>query len=179
MRRLLFLSFCCWVCSLGLAWGQGLTSAQLSTLKNDILVTHGSQFTTEIAEKNYPAIATWYNAATSPVVNIWRPDVLVKELNTGIVWADFKALDDASRSTYLAMTQAGFIDTTAQTVRTGFSDIFGNGSATATNLLAIVKRVGTNAEILFAGSNVQGGRVTQIYNYKLSPVDIKTAMDLP
>lgn len=163
-------------CTLGQA--QGLTPTQLQTLKTDIM-NRSAQFATELAAKDHPAIANWYNQATNPVVNLWRPDVLVKEMNPGIVWADFDLLADGKKSTYLAMTQAQVIDTTSQNVRDGFSVIFGNGSTTASNLLGIVKRVGTNFEVLFSGAQVQGARVTTVYGRACTYIDVQQALALP
>src|SRR5262245_12322126 len=79
-------------CLASAAWGQGLSPAQYQTLKTDILVTHGADFATEIATKNYPALASWYNQLASPVVQVWRPRVEVPEIQGGIDWNIFDNL---------------------------------------------------------------------------------------
>jgi hypothetical protein len=161
------------------AWSQTLTPAQYSTLKTDITVTRKPQFDAWIsppADKvDDQKIADFYNALASPTVNVWRPDVRVSELNTAIDWAAFNALDTQHQNGYMAMTQAGIVDTTAALVRKGFADIFTSGTTTANNILALVVRPATNLEVLFS-TVAAGNRVTQVYGKVLTNIDVAIAL---
>jgi hypothetical protein len=156
-----------------------LSPAQLTTLKQDITVTNASRFATNLANNEWAPIAAYYNTLASPTANLWRPDVTISQLSDGIVWADYETLAQTKQNTSIAMTQSGVLNTTVQSNRDGFTTIFGGGSTTVTNLLAIVKRAGTNFEVLFSGAPVQGARVSTVYGRQCTYIDVAQAVALP
>lgn len=151
-----------------------LTSAQLTTLKNAI--NSDPNLAAPLAAGDLGAITAYYNA--NGASNLWRPDIEVSELNNGIVWADFIGLTIAKQNGYFAMTQGGFVNATASNIRSGFSSVFGAGSASLTNLTAIAQRVGTRLELLFAtAAGAASVTATNVYGYTLTTADVVLALN--
>lgn len=153
-----------------------LTTAQLATLKTDILANAGAggALETAVAIGDDVAVAAWYNDKANPAVKVWLPRVALDVLNSAIVWADFAALSVQKQQTYVAMSQAGFLDASDSQVRTGFGAIFGAGSASITNITAAVQRDGTRLEILFSTGSPT--HVTSVFGYVLTHLEVAEAL---
>lgn len=111
------------------------------------------------------------NAAESPQVMIWRPDVPVASLLTGVVWSDFIALAQGNRDAWRSLTSGGTVDATNANIRAGFSSVFGGTSATITNLTAIAQRAATWLESIFTTSSV-----SSVYGMTATVDDVMAAM---
>lgn len=98
--------------------------------------------------------AEYLNAVPAAPTLIWRPDVPVAELLTGVVWSAFVALSTGAIAAWQALTSGGTVDATSANVRAGFVTIFGSGSQTVTNLSAIAQRPASRLEALFSVSAV-------------------------
>lgn len=152
-----------------------LTLSQLQSVKADIIskgatVYDGSTFDIWRANSRLDKIAEYYNAIASPAVDLWKPDITIDEITNQIVMADFQGLPQGRRDAWFAMSQALYIDATQSLVRTNFVSIFGNGTATLTNVTAIAKKQATNLEALFTTNNV-----SEVYKYLISQDEILLA----
>lgn len=127
-----------------------MTPSQLLIFKTAILadVSQAGNRTTG----DHGAMAVYYNGAD--VGAIWRPNIGAAELNTAIVWSEFAALTSLLQNTYMSMIVTGSVDTTSANVRAGFATVFGAGSQSRTNLLALAQRAPTRFEQLFTTAQV-------------------------
>src|SRR5574337_1123934 len=73
-----------------------LTASQLAALKADI--GGQSSLTADVAAANWPAIAAFYNAPSSPAVTVWRADVKPSEIVAAITGSEFVALTAIKQS---------------------------------------------------------------------------------
>lgn len=150
-----------------------LTSAQLATLKTDINAQ--APLAAARTAADWPTVAAFYNANTSPAVAVWKPSITVHEMNAVITWSAFAGLTALAQNAYMAMTQDGFVDATSATVRAGFSTVFGAGSASLTALNALAQRTATRLEALLvsvAGPPI----VSAVFGQSLSADDVQKAM---
>ena len=119
-------------------------------------------------------IAANYNAASAPVVSVWRPSIPVAELNNVIDWTagvnGFQTLSVAKQNTYFALTQGGSVDATQLAVQAGFGAIFPVSVATA--LAALAKVPATKFQALFTNA----GLVCSVFGQTLTPDDVQKAM---
>jgi hypothetical protein len=143
-----------------------MTPAQLATFKAAILAD--ANLTAALSAGEHGTIAAYYNAAGTGL--IWRPSISVSEVNTAVVWADFAVLSALLQNTYMAMIQGG-LDATSSTMRNGFTTVFGAGSPTQLNLIALARRVPTRFEALFTTASV-----TTVYGYIVSVADVAAAL---
>ena len=157
-----------------------LTTAQLQALQTDATVTNaatvyqGETLGARWAASDTAPLAYYNSLSTTP---IWRKNS-IDALMVAVVWADYVALTpngSLKQSAFLAMTQGTELDFQLQSIRDAIQAIFGVGSATLTNLLAVAKRNGTQLEILLASAVVQGARVSQVYEYQLQAADVAAA----
>ena len=153
-----------------------LTNTQFDTLKTDILAnaTAGGALETAVAIGNDVAVAAYYNALASPAVKIWLPRVTIDQLNGAVVWTDFVGLTALKQNTYIAMTQAGFVDASDAQVRSGFAAAFGAASASITAITAMAQRDASRLEALL--STGSGTRVTAVFGYVLMHLDVARAL---
>ena len=121
---------------------------------------------------NPGGIADYLNSvpSTSPTA-IWRPDIPVAELLTGVVWSAFVALGAQVQAAWTALTSGGTVDSTNANIRAGFVTIFGSGSQTVTNLAAIAQRDATRLEAIFTTSGV-----SILYGQTVADTDVQQAM---
>lgn len=151
-----------------------LTQAQKTTLKTDITSAgNAAALGAFITGTDWVSIAAFYNANSASTV--WRPNVPVADLAQQIVGSAFDGLTVAKQNGYLAMTQGGVVHADQASIRAWFSDIFGGGSATLTNLTAIAQRPATRFELLFS-SVAAPANVTTVFGQQLSPDDVQDAM---
>lgn len=165
----------CFAFELMPAQAAALTTAQYQTFKAAIQAD--SNVSADVASGNFTNVAAYYNAANTqnPVQNVWKPRIMVIELNAQIVWSDFIALTVAKQNAYFAMTQAGFVDATSANIRTGFGAVF--AGASLTNLTAIAKRVATRFEMLFATpATVSPDNTSTVFGFTVSPEDVRIAL---
>lgn len=149
-----------------------MTNAQLTTLKTDIqarpnLWTNGKPL---LADAD---IAAFYN--TLSAVNIWRPSVTVRELNSAIAWAAMVAITQEKQLTYQSMIWANEIDMTDNQVRNGVTAVFGAGSTSETGIMAVGKRVATFLEALFSGG-AGTTKVSTLFGVQLQSQDVTDAL---
>lgn len=151
-----------------------MTTSQLATLKADIfsrpnLWANGTQ---QIGNEE---VAAFYNSTASPVVNVWKPEVSVQELNSAIVWSDMVLLSQEKQLTYQSMIWNFKIDMTDPQVRSGIDAIFGSGSASKTGINNVGKRNATYLEALFATGGAT--KVSSLFGYKLSGDEVAAALN--
>lgn len=147
-----------------------MTPAQLTTFKTAI--NGDANLAADRAAGRHGVIAAYYNAAGAG--SIWRPSISVAELNTAIVWSEFSVLSALLQGTYSAMTQGGFVDATVGNIRNGFSTVFGVGTTSRANLLALAARVPTRFEALFTVANV-----CSLFGQIVSAQDVSDALGSP
>src|SRR5574337_1792037 len=137
-----------------------LTPAQLASLKTDI--SSQSSLTTAVAAKDWPTVAAFYNAASSPAVTVWRADVHPSEIVAAITGTDFTALTQIKATLLQVLLTPDAVDATSANVRADFSAIFPS-SATLTALTAVAQRTATRLEALFTTAQVSAA-----YGYTLT-----------
>lgn len=126
-----------------------LSSAQLTTIKNDIANTPALAAFPNNSDGNF-AIAALYNATASPAFVVWRTNVMVKELNAVFVWVDVDNLSVGKARIWDWMSKQSVIDASNTNVRDGLSQCFGANSATFLAALPVFKRNATRLEKLLA-----------------------------
>jgi hypothetical protein len=147
-----------------------LTSAQLATLKADILADPTLSAKPNNDDGNQ-AIADAYNAPASPAINVWRADVASSEVVAAVVMADFIALTSIKAQGFTIIVTPDSVDASSPNIRQDFQTIFG-ASSTLTNLTAIAQRAATRLEKLFG----TGSPLTStLYGYFLTNRDVFAA----
>ena len=174
-----------------------LSSAQLAALKAHVAAnTNTIQLGPDVVQiKDTPnspdannEVAAWYNGNASPDFWAWRTfvaDTEVYETTTADAttwsWTIFIGRSQGERDAWRQMNmRSGGINPSLLNVRNGVADVFSGagGAAQRTHLLAIGRRVATNAEKLFSTGigttvspatmgregNVSGGDVTDARN---------------
>lgn len=145
-----------------------LTASQLATLKTDL--GGQSSLTAAVAARDWPTVAAFYNAPSSPAVTVWRADVKPSEIVAAITGNEFVALTAIKQSLLSILLMPGVVDATSANVRADFSAIFASGSS-LTALTAIAQRTATRIEALFTAA-----QVSAVYGYVLTGPDIAAAM---
>ena len=153
-----------------------MTTAQLQTLKTDILNNIDPTVVAARTEGNDNAVAAWYNGEASPTVKVWRPDVMVNEFSAAIVWTDALALTTNQILTYHSIIWAGVIDMTDAQIRQGLTTIFGAGSTSINQINTKSQKNATRLELLYAtGGTV---KVSPFYKQTLRNEDVRAALNL-
>lgn len=80
---------------------------------------------------------------------VFRGVIPSYEIINSTVPAEWAALSAAEKQRYQTITGAGQVDTTNQNIRDAFLAMFAAGTATRTALIAMAKRQGSRAEVLF------------------------------
>lgn len=135
-----------------------LTSAQLTTLKADILANSDLN-----SQPNNPdgdlAIAALYNLDASPTFTIWKTNVPIVKVGETFNAAELAGLTSLNhtRLQTLAIYLTAGVNPSVTGIRTFFDDIFSGagGANTRAALLILWKRLAKRGEKLFA--NVAGG----------------------
>lgn len=145
-----------------------LTASQLAALKTDIAAQ--PSLASAVAAQNWPTIAAFYNAPSSPAVTIWRTDVPADEIVAAITFADLITLSVQQVLALQVLITPGTVDATSANIRTDFSTLFtGKGSLAA--LTALAERTATRLEALFTTN-----QVSAVYGYALDVNDVVFAM---
>lgn len=184
-----------------------LTTAQLQTLKAHIAAN--TDTVGGVAIKDLPAtadanfaIAAWYNQpatgteqqAFAAPLSLWKPVVTIQELNTAVNWGQNPAGATAADQTntwlrWQSMCWSNAIDLTDAQVRSGVASVWGSGSNSNANVKAVGvgRRLGTRAELVFAGpargpngnpadaDNALNGRVSPVFGQQLTGADVDAA----
>src|SRR3954469_938016 len=153
-----------------------MTPAQLTALKAAAQADPNTL--QNFADGNDQTVADYYNTTHASRL-VWRPQIMVRELNTAIDWSAFALLSVAKQNAYMAMTQGGLVDGTAANVRSGFNTVFGAG-VTLDALTAIAQRNATRLEALDAFWTTTGGAapnsgVTTVFGVRLTATDVSQA----
>jgi hypothetical protein len=174
-----------------------LTTAQLATLKADILADGALNATPNTPDGN-DAIAAVYNAAASPDFWVYRTGVLKAEY----VGATSTDADGVTPRNFI-WTGNGFITRSAgeqaawaeifnsshqanpslTNVRQAFVDVFsgtGNAASNRTHLANVSRRKATRVEkILAAGTGTAASPATMTHEGPVTYVDVTNARNLP
>jgi hypothetical protein len=147
-----------WSASAAKADAVNLTSAQQTSLKNDI--NGRAAVSALVAIQNWPAIATFYNGVAAPTVNVWLTNVPEKTIKAGVQWTAFAGLSAQLQNTYLAIVNDGTVDATDKGTMRGLvgmwqespatSGVFVDATASSTNIRALCIRAATYLEALFS-----------------------------
>jgi hypothetical protein len=181
-----------------------LTPAQLATLKTDIAnntatVTYqGAPTAINTLPNNDDAniaIAGWYNLNANPSFWAWKTSVTKNTLVTSVGpegttfnWTGngFITRSAGEQAAWAEIFNGtGTVNPSLANVRQAFSDIFsgtGNAAANRTHLLAVARRLTTNAEKLFAsgtGSTASPATMSTTAEGNLSYQEVSTARNLP
>lgn len=151
-----------------------LTQAQLEVLEADIK-SRPSLWANGTQQVSNEEVAGFYNSIATPTVNIWKPNLTIRELNSAIAWADMIAISTNSQLAFQSMIWANEIDMTDAQVRAGIDAIFGNPSTSRTGILNVGKRPATYLEALFSTGGAT--KVSQMYDYKLQPEQVAMALN--
>ena len=185
-----------------------LTPAQLQTLKAHIAAntdTVGGVAIKDLpatADNNF-AIAAWYNTpatgteqqAFAAPLSLWKPVVTIQELNTAINWSQTpgaNAATDAQQTNawlrWQSMCWNNFLDLTDPQVRGGIAAVWATGGSNANiKAVGVGRRLGTRAELLFAGAArgpdgntpdanaALNGRVSPVFGQQLTGADVDAA----
>jgi len=149
-----------------------LTQAQEDTLKTAALAE--PSIAACITGGNDVCVADWFNTVNAFVV--WRTNVTQNEyqtredIGTSFNWSGtggFIARTQGERDAWRTMFQSGSVDPSKANVIAAFNDIFSGAGAgavaTRAHLLALSKRLATNAEQVLAtgtGTDASPGRLT-------------------
>jgi hypothetical protein len=154
-----------------------LTTAQLTTLKTDILndpvlnaFPNNSDGAFEIAKA--------YNVQASPSFYVWRTNVPTKDCKTATVWTEYIGRSQGERDAWQFMLSNGILNAADTNVRQGIQDIFSgpSGANTRAALTAIGKRLATRAEKLFStGTGSEASPATMGFEGSLSYQDVELA----
>ena len=160
-----------------------LTSAQLTTLKADILANSDLNSQPNNSDGNF-AIANLYNLNASPAFTVWKTLVSINAVGSAFNATELAALTTGNQSRLQTIAQylvAGVNPSRADT-RAFFDDIFSGagGVNTRANLLALWKRLAKRGEKLFAtGTGSDASPATLVFEGNITPTDVQQARDLP
>ena len=70
-----------------------MTTAQLLTLNNNILITNAASLQVFVDAIDDQSIAAWYNTLASPAFYGWRSSVPINDILDKILWANFTPTD--------------------------------------------------------------------------------------
>jgi len=128
---------------------ESLTTAQLCTLRAD-MDTH-AELTSAIQNKDLTAIATFYNAETSPIVEAWQPELVPSVVVENVDWAEYVGLSRQKQGAFEMLQYRSNLHTDLANVRSGLQEIFSLAEApnSRANLIAAAKRALTICEAIF------------------------------
>ena len=126
------------------------------------------------------SVAEYYNQPhIDPTTEeIWVPDMDVTATIRSVKGeGEWEVILEAHRSLWTTLTQQVSFDATDALFRDNLNWIFPQVTCPVTfaNIMALAKRTGTYAEVLYSADPVQGARVTDIYGYRLVDTDVTNA----
>lgn len=127
-----------------------LDKTQRVALATHIRANVDTDVVTALAGGNHTELARLYNLDSTTVV--WRESISPEEYREGMVWSEVDTLTVGSARIWEWITQnmTVSINATKDNVRAGLADVFGAGTTTRTQLLAIAKENATLAESIYA-----------------------------
>ena len=158
-----------------------LTTAQLTTLKNDINADPAFVGVPMNSDGHF-TIAAAYNLQAAPDWWVWRTRVPTADCKTATNWTEFIGRSQVERDAWQFMLSNGFINAADVNVRQGIGDIFSgpSGVDTRTRLTDIAKRKALRVEKLFStGTGSQVSPATMGFEGNLSWQDVDAARTLP
>jgi hypothetical protein len=161
-----------------LCWAQTtLTQGQYNTLQTDIGATPA--LATAVAAADWGAVVAYYNAVASPDYWVWRTAVPSSEYRKALVGSDIEALTvgKARSFEWLTGNLTLPIDASDPNVQASLGGVFGGGTTSRTNLLALVRAQATVVQKLFAtGTGSTAAPATMGYVGPLRYADVAYAM---
>lgn len=154
-----------------------LTTAQLATLKADILADPTFSAMPNNDDSNF-AIAAAYNLAASPAWIVWKTTVTTADAKDAVNWTEYIGRSQAERDAFQFLLSNHVINPARPNVRQGIADMFSgqNGATTRNALLAISKRSATRVEKLFStGTGSDATPATMGFEGTLSYQDVSAA----
>jgi hypothetical protein len=165
------------------------TTAQYSTLKNDIIVVNTGEFAARVAAADHQLIADAYNVVASPDFWVWRTSVPKQEIvgmtsqdGTTFTWAGNGFITRAvgELMAWQELFTGGVVNPSLPQVRAAFTDIFsgtGNAASNRAHLLAVARRKALRIERLFAtGTGSTGSPGALVVEGALDYLDVYQAL---
>ncbi len=161
-----------------------MTSAQLTTLRNDITNTPAFMAKPHSADGAFE-IAAAYNLDAAPAFWVWRTAVSRADIYnttspdaTSWDWTIYKGQGVAEQNAWVQMFMGDAADFSQANLRAGIGKIFGAVNANTTHCLAIGRRQATRGEKLFAtGTGSTGSPAVLSIEGALDYHDILVAMN--
>lgn len=162
-----------------------LTSAQKTTLKNDIAANTATIGGVQIkdipnnSDGNF-IIAGWYSGQASPDFTVWKTNVSVSDIGKKFNGTELAGLTTANieRLTCIALYSSGGVNPSLADQRAFFDDVFSGagGAVTRPALLALWKRFALRIEkLLSTGTGSDGSPATMGYEGTISGNDVAEA----
>lgn len=154
-----------------------MTSAQLTTLKADILADPVLA-AKPMNDDGHFAIAAAYNLTASPAWRVWKTSVSTADCKDAVNWTEFIGRSVGERAAFEFLLSNGHINPSRANVRQGIADMFSGAGGTITRnaLLALSKRDATRAEKLFSsGTGSDAVPATTTFEGNLSYSDVSAA----
>lgn len=96
---------------------------------------------------------------------IWRTNIPMSDVYAEVDWSEVIALGEAERQVFRQITSTAELDADSQNIRDAIGAIFGAGTTTRANLLALVQKSGSRAEELWGdGVVIQASDVGRAAN---------------
>ena len=135
-------------------------AVNLSALKTELLTDPTSLgYAPLVALGSTGALAELLNVV-NPAILVFRETIPTWEVLAGTVKAEYDVLTAGNKQLYQILISAGTLNVANPTIRGFFSDLFGAGTTTRTNLVNTARRNGSRAEQLF-GVTVSHQQVAQ------------------
>lgn len=156
-----------------------LTTAQLQTLKADILADPVLSAYPNTSDGNY-AIAAAYNVAAAPSFTVWKTNVPLVQIGDAMVATEIAGMTSLNLDRLRTMATYGpdGINPSLADRRAFFDDIFSGagGQLTRPKLLALWKRLALRGEKLFAtGTGSDATPATLVVEGQITTADVEEA----
>ena len=156
-----------------------LNSAQLATLRAEILASSDPAVVAARAIRNDSGLAEIYNANTTTIV--WKSSVTAAAVGEAMRSSEVAGLTTANTNRLMVMVQysGGAFSPSRADTRAGFDDVFSGagGVQTRTALLALWKRPARRIEALFCGVGTDAVPAILVVEGVLSAGQIGDAMN--
>lgn len=131
-----------------------LTPAQIATLHTELLTDpHSLGYAPFVAQGATVQLASILNLPRAGEPTQFRNSVVGSDIAACVVFAEYTALTAGAQNVFNMVVSAAPLDATNSTLRTLIAAIFGSGTTTRANLIAVASRPGSRSEALF-GLNV-------------------------
>jgi hypothetical protein len=156
-----------------------LTTAQLATMKADIIATPAFNSQPNNSDGAF-AIAAAYNLPASPNWTVWKTNVAINDVGQKFNGTELAGLTtgNLTRLQTIAQYLVLGVNPSLTDTRQFFDDVFSGagGATTRANLLALWKRLATRAEKLYTtGTGSDPSPATLTFEGAVSYSDVQTA----